>query len=207
MKVRLIVCLLLILQLGCSTPDSRSNLTVSDSAYVDSVINRYEWVFKKAEDGKLFFTNGRSFNTHLYDLRYIGQVAKKDKAPYLVFSGRDCDNCDAQISIYVQSPDEGEPVVELGANRHHYAGNEKDAGTDSIVYRSRVFYGEVLDDIKGVIWYQKRLTVGNTWEPDIYLIDVTGNERKQLILKDKGQIKQTLALHKKGKCTEIKGLD
>ncbi len=207
MKVRLIVYLLLILELGCSMPDKNATLTSLDSIYIDSVINRYEWIFKKAEDHQLFFTNGRSFNTHLFDLRYIGQVTKKDRPPYLIFSGRYCEDCDAQVSIYVQSPEEGEMVVELGANRHHYAGNEKDPGTDSVVYHSRVFYGEILKDTKGIIWYQKRLTVGRTWEPDIYLIDLSGEKRKQVILKDKGQLKETLALYKKGKCSEIKGLD
>lgn len=196
---------LLLLQFGCNMPDTTANLSSRDTTSVDSILNRNEWVFDKAEDRSLYFTNGKSFDTHLYDLRYIGQVPVKDKAPYFIFSGRYCSDCDEVISIYVHSPSDGNLEVAMGKNGYSYPGEEKDSATDNVVYQARVFYGEVLDKTKGVIWYQKKITPTRTWQTDIYLVDLTNKNRKEGVLKDNGQLKQTLNLFRKEKCTEIKG--
>lgn len=202
-----IVYLLFLFVAGCNLPDSTTNVSSRDTISVDSIINLSEWVFDKAEDRSLFFTNGKSVNTHLYDLRYIGQVARKEMAPYLIFSGRYCNECDEPISIYVHSPSDGDLTVAMGKNGYSYPGEEKDSATDNLIYQARVFYGEVLDKTKGVIWYQKKITPTRTWQTDIFLIDLTNNTRKEGVVKDKGQLKQTLNLYRQEKCTEIKGMD
>jgi hypothetical protein len=63
-----------------------------------------EWLFDKVDGSKLVFKDEQIFETNLFELAYIGQVSIDSKAPYLIFSGRDCNECDANISIYVHSP-------------------------------------------------------------------------------------------------------
>jgi hypothetical protein len=164
-----------------------------------------EWVFEKVQGTKLLFKNGRAFDTHLFELAYIGQVSVLSKVPYLIFSGRDCSECDANISIYVHSPDDGELDVRRGQNRYLYSGMERDFETDSLLYHSRAFYGEVLNHTKGVIWYETRLLEDNSWGTDVFLLNVSTGTKKDTILTDTNQLKQTLQLLKEGKCKEIVG--
>src|SRR5206468_4021991 len=49
------------------------------------------------------FHNGRRFVTGLYDVKFLGLLPSR-AAPYVVLSGRGCQECDANISIYVLSP-------------------------------------------------------------------------------------------------------
>ncbi|MFX5668391.1 hypothetical protein ABTE14_19205, partial [Acinetobacter baumannii] len=44
------------------------------------------WIFDKVDITKLLFKNSKSFDTHLYELQYIGQINLQNKAPFLIFS-------------------------------------------------------------------------------------------------------------------------
>jgi hypothetical protein len=91
-------------------------------------------------------------------------VPNGNKTPFLIFSGRDCDECDANISIYIHSPSNGHLKIENGENRYGFPGSERDFENKNILYKARAFYGQVLPGIRGVIWYQKQLmeiTPGN----------------------------------------------
>jgi len=79
----------------------------TDNNHTRQTKNTSEWIFDKVRAHTLEFKNGKSYNTDLYDLKYIGQVANNNKAPFLIFSGRECLECDANISIYIHSPANG----------------------------------------------------------------------------------------------------
>jgi hypothetical protein len=92
-----------------------------------------EWIFEKVAGSVLKFKNGKEFNTHLYDLNYIGMVPNGNKTPFLIFSGRDCDECDANISIYIHSPSNGHLKIENGENRYGFPGSERDFENKNIL--------------------------------------------------------------------------
>jgi len=163
------------------------------------------WIFDKVDSTKLLFKNSKSFDTHLYELQYIGQINLQNKAPFLIFSGRDCNECDANISIYIHSPSDGQLTVDYGQNRYQYPGTERDYETDSLTYISRAFYGQVLDNTKGVIWYEKRLLENGKMGNRIFLTKVDNGFIKDTLYQDNGTIEQTISLLKKGLCKEIKG--
>ena len=173
----------------------------------DTISQAGEWIFDKVVKQSLIFKNGKSFETNLYELDYIGQVMTANKAPYLIFSGRHCDECDANISVYIHSPSDGPLTIDHGQNRYQYPGNERDFENDSLLYMSRAFYGQVLENKQGVIWYQKTLTEDNTWINDIFLVDITDGKKKEMTMKNLGQLRQTLDLMKNGKCKAIKSMD
>ena len=192
---------------ACGVQDIKVDSSIKkDSAIINSITNE-AWILDRIEKSKIIFKNGKIVDTHLFELTYLGQIAVINKAPYLIFSGRDCDECDASISIYIHSPDDGNIDVEMGKNRYDYPGNEKDFATDSIIHSSRVFYGQILNNITGIIWYQKVLLTDKSWGRSVFLIDLTNNKKKEVTLKDIGQIQQTLVLLKQTKCVEIKGKD
>jgi len=165
-----------------------------------------EWNFIKVSGHTLLFKNGKKFNTNLYNLNYIGQVRNGDKAPFLIFSGRDCNECDANISIYIHSPSNGILMPENGKNRYQQPGVEKDIEDHSILYKARAFYGEILPGIHGVLWYQDQLMENNTRQKSLFLVDIKNGIIKETILKESGQLKLTLQLLKQGFCKEIQGV-
>ena len=164
------------------------------------------WDFEKIAGNKLYFKNGKQFKTSLYELKYIGQVPNGNKAPFLILSGRDCDECDANISIYICSPADGPLKVESGENSYSLPGTERDLEDKNILFKARAFYGLVLSNIKGVIWYQNQLMENGTWKKSIFLVNLNHPDKKEISMKDTGQLQETLNMLKHGLCKEIPGV-
>ena len=169
--------------------------------------NSVEWIFDKVAAQTLQFKNGKSYSTDLYDLKYIGQIANNSKAPFLIFSGRECFECDANISIYIHSPANGHMNVQNGENRYTFPGTEKDFENNRIISRCHAFYGQVLPGVKGVIWYQEELTTKNTWQKSTFLVNLTNGTKKETKSKGEEKLKLTQQLLAQGLCKEIKGID
>jgi hypothetical protein len=55
----------------------------------------------------LTLPDGSKFRTTLYELNVIGQLRTAKKILYFILSGRGCDECDANTSIYIHSPSDG----------------------------------------------------------------------------------------------------
>lgn len=189
--------ILLFILFGCK---SNKSLEVNNSNPLN-----YEWNYKGIEGSKILFDKGRIYETNLFNLEYIGHITNENKDPFFIYSGVDCDSCDADISIYIHSPIDGALNVKSGQNRYGYPGKEYDLYTDSLIYEGQAYYGEVLPNIKGIIWYQKQLMENDIWISSIFLADVSSGSKIDTFLQDVGQLNQTLSLLKAGKCFEIAG--
>ena len=206
MRLTFVVFLIVILSDGCRhsrvkpSADNTVPLSNRDSSSV-------KWIFNGINGSTLKFKAGKQFNTNLYELKYLGQVENGHKAPFLIFSGRGCDECDENISIYIHSPSDGNLNVQDGKNRCEYPGTEKDYESDSLVYKARAFFGEVLPGIKGVVWYQQQLMEDNSLQNSVYLVNLNKGITKDPVIRYTDGVKLTLQLLKKGHCQEIKGLD
>jgi hypothetical protein len=179
----------------------------TNSRYIPQTKDTDEWIFDKVRAQTLQFKNGKSYKTDLYDLKYIGQIANNNKAPFLIFSGRECFECDANISIYIHSPANGHLNVQNGENRYGFPGTVKDYENNQPISKSRVFYGLVLPGIKGVIWYQEELTTKNIWQKSTFLVNLNDGTKKESKSKAIEKLKLTLQLLAQGSCKEIKGID
>lgn len=159
------------------------------------------------QGSKLLFEGGQSFETGLFDLEYIGQINPDKKPPFLIFSGRDCNECDANISIYFHSPRNGPLDVMNGKNRYTYPGKVTHYENNHLIYEASAYYGEVLRGVNGLIWYQKSQKGKETWPESIFLARIAGDS---IVLEDileniPDKKAETLALKKSGKNTEIQG--
>lgn len=191
---------------GCGSkdqPKSTSKKPLSEPYSQSSPGNN--WIFDKVIGSRLIFKNGSSVETNLFNLKFIGQFPKNSKTPYLIFSGRDCDECDANISIYVHSPAEGLLDVENGKSRNSYPGSETDYETDSVIYVARTFYGQVLKNRTGIVWCQKSLLEDGTMGESVYLLYIDNDTLKHMTYKGSKGFDQTLSLFKDGYCQEIAG--
>ena len=177
----------------------------SDSNQLAQSFANTDWIFDKVENGKLVFKNGRTLDTKLFELAFIGQISLDNKSPYFILSGRDCNECDANISIYIHSPNDGQLKVDHGQNRFQYPGMEKDYETESVLYISRAFYGQVLENIKGVIWYENKLLKNGKMGRSVFLLHINNGSLKDTTYDDNGKLRETINLLKKGKCSEITG--
>ncbi|MDB5120301.1 MAG: hypothetical protein JWN56_1519 [Sphingobacteriales bacterium] len=59
-----------------------------------------------------------------------------------------------------------------GITKYKYPGNETDP-SGTLVYKSRAFYGQILKDVKGIIWYQEQLKENHSWSKTIFLLNLT----------------------------------
>jgi hypothetical protein len=192
--------------ISCGTKDNPKN---NHNKPIENIATNPEapsdWTFDKVEKSNIVFKNGQSFETKLFELEYIGQVSSNNKKPYLIFSGCDCQDCDANISIYIHSPLDGAIIVEHGQNRYQYPGTETDYETDSTLCISRAFYGQVLENINGVIWYENRLLENGKMGRIVFLSKIENEKLIDTLYIDNGNLDETLNLLNKRLCIEIQG--
>jgi hypothetical protein len=163
------------------------------------------WTFDKVKGAVLMFKEGKQFDTKIFEVKYIGQITSGSKAPYLLFTGRDCDECDASISLYIQSPDDPYYSDENESERYALPGKEKDFESDSLIYKSRAFYGQILPGVKGVVWYQQDLMRDNSWKKSTYLVSLEKGLKIDTMIKAWDKMPETLKLLKQWACKEIAG--
>jgi hypothetical protein len=159
------------------------------------------WIFDKVVDKTIYFKFNKKFTTNLYDLKYIGQLTTKNKAPFLILSGRGCDECDANISIYIHSPSDGPMKDESAQPRYGYPGKEIDYANGDLISESRMFYGDCLNNRNSVIWLQKTLMENGKFESSIFSAEIVDGK-----LKETSKVVDSLSLKNYiPKCKELPG--
>jgi hypothetical protein len=94
------------------------------------------------------------FQTSLYDAVLLGQLPATGKAPYLIFAGRSCVECDENTSVYIHSPSDGSMKERGLDNRSAYPGNYYSYETGKLESRVRMFIGRCMDPPReAVVWF------------------------------------------------------
>ena len=168
-----------------------------------------EWVYEKTDGQEIVFKNGKRINTRLYQLKYIRSLKAQDGTTFLVLSGVGCTECDANISIYIHNPADGDMKGEAEQERYLYPGKIKFYEDNTLISESRMFVGNCLTDKENLaVWYQKDLNDDEKWVPSVVIASVEDKKLSSKVLK-KGlpDVEETLALTKSGKCIEVSGID
>jgi hypothetical protein len=130
---------------------------------------------EKGRDGPgiLDLPNGSKFQTTLYDLAVIGQLHTTHKLPYYVLSGIGCDECDANVSIYVHSPSNG-PMKDEGTQpRFDYPGRTISREDHTVTSETRVFLGScAVGHPDAVIWFEHYIGDDHKWHRSVSLAEV-----------------------------------
>lgn len=199
-KVALIGVLLLCRQVVWAQEKDSLQLTVDKG-----------WIPKKIEDKIIYFDNGKSFDTQLYQMKYLGQLKTKKKAPYLVLGGFQCSECDANYCIFIHSPNDG-PILKHHSSPHSYLypGRLEVVGDVDIsdqIYETRTFIGDCLPGrSNAVIWYITKHEQGIS-ENSVLIVYIDElDSLKEIELKSNlPNINITLEMVKANKCHEIEG--
>jgi hypothetical protein len=169
-------------------------VTIPDSA----------WYFEKVIGQTLYFKNNKTFKTNLFDLHYIGQLKAKHKAPYLILSGRNCNECDENISIFIHSPSDGPMKNEAEQITYSYPGKEFDYATNKLIFESRMFYGDcIVNTNECIVWVQKKLNDNGVFKNSTLTVEVNNDKLKESI-----ESKDSITLKKLFlKCKELPGIN
>ena len=159
----------------------------------------------KIEGKKIIFDDGYNFQTNIYDLGYIGQLKASKKKPFLILTGVQCDSCDAAVSIYIVSPSDGQLEKENKQKRYDLPGRVRTYDTNELIYDGRTFWGEVIPNRFGVIWFQKELNEKKEWIESVFFAELVNDTIPGQLIKS--DIKLTLSQVNKGKAWEIEGGD
>jgi hypothetical protein len=159
----------------------------------------------KIEGKKIIFDDGYVFQTNIYDLGYIGQLKASKKKPFLILTGVQCDSCDAAVSIYIVSPSDGQLEKENKQKRYDLPGRVRTYDTNELIYDGRTFWGEVIPNRFGVIWFQKELNEKKEWIESVFFAELVNDTIPGQLIKS--DIKLTLSQVNKGKAWEIEGGD
>ena len=98
-------------------------------------------------------------------------------------------------------------IVENGANARFYPGRILNPLNGEPLYEGRAFYGEVIEETGGVIWYEKITHPDGTVQEVTTLLDLDGEQPIEQQFLDQERLPKTLELMSRGLCTEIPGID
>ncbi len=192
---------------ACASP-----LNESTEASIDPPATRYDpdpipLIYDRTDSATIYFDGDRKFETGLFDLRYIGQVQHHGGMPWLIMAGRHCAQCDAELALYIHSPSDGPLISAAGANAHYFPGRILDGETGEPWYEGRAFYGEVIAETGGVIWFERIAQADGTVQEITTLVDLDGEAPIEQQFLDQERLSKTLELMSRGLCREIPGID
>lgn len=152
---------------------------------------------------------GKSFQTGVFNPRYIGQLPVQGKSPYLIFSGRGCQECDANNAIYIHSPDDGPMLGSERDPRYEYPGRYRAIETGRLARTVRMFIGQCLTSTKPVVlWFESYRAETGKWVRGVYVAEViSGRLETQEISNQKPTTKQVLVKVGQKTCRELKGVN
>jgi hypothetical protein len=164
---------------------------------------------EKAEPGILVLPGGSKFKTTLSKVKVIGRLRTTRKVPYFILSGVGCEDCDANISIYIHSPSDGPMKDEGGQTRFFYPGRETDHEHGNLLYEARMFFGDcVALHPNAVIWFERFLGDDRQWQPDVTFVEVKNDKLvEEHAHQDLPTINEAEDSVKRGGCQELPGMD
>ena len=168
-----------------------------------------KWDIKKIKGSTLYFKNGKSLDTKLHDVKYVGKLNLKEQSPLYIVSGVTCQDCDEYRAVFLYSPAESKQQLTPEYAPYDFPGREFSEADSALVYESRMFYGNVLPDVpSGIIWYQNMLTEDGIMEKSVYLMRIEeGKVSEKMLLENLPSIETTLKLVAQNKCKEVQGVD
>jgi hypothetical protein len=164
------------------------------------------------EKNEVLFRNGKTFSSGLYEIKYLGQLPIKGKPPLLVLRGRECQECDAPISIFLLPADHQKLSSGSSQESFSYPGkllgnpaNGQVAG--AVLDKTRTFFGDCLPSSKRtVVWFQN---LNDSTKANVFVvsIDTEGGLIKKSITEDLPPLAYTEKKVREGLCAEIEPMD
>ncbi len=175
-----------------------------------------ELVLDRIEKQTVYLKNaeGQSLppiKTALYELNFLGILKGEETAPpYLVLTGRTCENCMEDKQVYLVKPDGGKPQTFV------YPGKIFDPKTRKVLTDSRAFFGKCfpgrvakdgkLKDVY-IEYRQERIDRRKFLQPSVFVAEPAELFLKEQLIEARRQpkLQNTVRLLKGKQCKEIEG--
>ena len=163
----------------------------------------------KRVDGKfLVFIDNSRFDTRLYDMKYMESLIDNNGATYFVLSGRTCEGCDGNISIFLLSlKDSIKPLSEFPD--YKYPGKVFYWENNELIFESKLFIGNCINNgekTNKLIWVQRALNDNKKFDSLMFIVDIFNDKIRNTEIKPQNQeYKKNLQYLKN--CKEIKGIE
>ena len=156
------VLVMLLALLSCRGSNTNTVGTVSESPL---------WLFHKVEGCCLVFKDHRRINTRLFEVRYIETLNNND-APYFVLSGRSCEHCDENVSVFILSPNDTLKTVSEYP-KYSFPRKVYDYETHALVFESKLYLCNTNEKhSNSLVWLQKELNSRNRFDSSLFIVDV-----------------------------------
>lgn len=161
---------------------------------------------KSIEGSIIKFENGKTINTQLVNLKIIDVIYPENK-PYLILSGRGCELCDANISIYFHSPLDGDMNNESSQARYSYPGEIYDPFTGDTVFYSDFYYGNCLsENSMNLVWVQNGFEEQDTKKEIFYIEHSEGNTIETFVKKNVSLLELKIQKSLDDGCFQLAGI-
>ena len=165
-------------------------------------------VNKQGEMGVLEFSNGSRFQTGIYHLKVLGQLQTVHKLPYYVLSGVGCQECDANVSIYIHSPSDGLMKDEATQPRFSYPGRVIGLEDRGVVSETRMFLGNCVPGHPDpVVWFERLTGDDKQWHEIVFLAEIKDDrlvlEEPKTTVPRLGEAEEAV---RKSVCHEVPGI-
>lgn len=158
----------------------------------------------------LHFPNGRRLAPNLFYVEFLGQLPRSHRSPILILGGRDCQDCDAELSVYA-IPGDANAFGFTHEDPFPYPGTLRPGGGDTDTtsyYHGRMFIGECLAEKQTVVvWFQQERDSTGHWHPNVYRLSVSGDSAKGAFMQTMPPLANTVRAARTGRCLEVRGAD
>jgi len=200
----LVICLVVFLS-SCNRSPSHS---ATPAHSPDSRLEAANAVNGENRMGILVLPDGSRFQSTLYGLKVIGQLRTVHKLPYYVLAGVGCQECDANVSVYIHSPSDGPMKNEGTQPRFDYPGQTISYEDNSVVSETRMFLGNcIARHPDAVVWFERFIGDDKQWHEGVYLAEVKDDHLVIEEPKANGpRLREAEDSAKKSECHEIPGV-
>lgn len=155
----------------------------------------------------LVFSDGSTFETGLKHLTYVGSVDRGDgRTHVLLLADRDVDSL-TEKALYIIDPQDTVPPKADREHSWNAPGRKLDGETGEPFLTTEVYYGMVLPDTMGVIWYETAVMPDGQRKLNTTLLCDGPTGLDTLVFFGQGRLAATNTLAYRGKCQGLKGTD
>ena len=175
---------------------------------IESTKAEYTSGYKILTGSLVHFKNGKRLWSDLIKMKYIGRLSTDPDSTFLLFSGRSCDPCGENISIFILNPKDDSFRLASKTKRYIYPGNLYAFGPDKRRIReARLFVGDCFYGYYSIaIWYINSKQSSGKWQKSVTIVEIINGKIKSSYLKHPlPDIDETLSFVKGGKCIEVPG--
>lgn len=162
------------------------------------------WLPARISSDTIIFRNGNHIKTGLHEIKYIDSMANGNHPPFIIVSGRECTECDANIALWVFSAADS-VVAPQAMHKIAYPGGLNDYETGKQIAESRLFIGNCRgDNRESLMSFRKEHEGNQVTHETVYSLWVENNQLKDSVYDNVAyDIRTMFSRH----CREIAGQD